>query len=50
MSLWEELQALDEDATRARLHDFLEPAQLKALFERRDELVARWQEEIGSGR
>lgn len=37
--LWDALRALDEDATRAQLRDYLEPAQMSALFRRHSELV-----------
>jgi len=39
-TFWGALRALDETATRARLRDYLEPAQLTALFERHAEIVA----------
>jgi hypothetical protein len=38
-SLWEKLQALDETAVRAKLQDFLNPAELNGLIERKGLLV-----------
>ena len=38
-SLWEKLQALDETAVRVKLQDFLNPAELNGLIERKGLLV-----------
>jgi len=38
-SLWEKLQALDETVVRAKLKDFLKPAELNGLIERKGLLV-----------
>jgi len=39
-TFWAAFRALDEDATRAGLREYLEPAQLTALFKRHAEIVA----------
>ncbi len=39
-TFWDALRTLDEKATREQLRDFLEPAQLSALFKRHAELLA----------
>ena len=38
-SLWEKLQALDETVVRAKLNDFLKPAEINGLIERKGLLV-----------
>ena len=38
-SLWEKLQALDETVVRAKLKDFLKPAEINGLIERKGLLV-----------
>ena len=38
-SLWEKLQTLDETEVRAKLKDFLKPAELNGLIERKGLLV-----------
>jgi len=38
-SLWEKLQALDETVVRAKLKDFLKPAEMRGLIERTTLLV-----------
>jgi len=45
-TLWEKLQALDEDLLREHLGQYLESAELKALLDRRDKLVRYIQDEI----
>ncbi len=50
--LWERLRALDRAEVRKRLRPFASPFQIKALFERRDKLVAhleRRMAELGPG-
>lgn len=39
-SFWEALRALDHDSVRSRLGDYLEPPQLRSLFDRHEELIA----------
>jgi hypothetical protein len=45
-SLWEKLQALDETEVRAKLQDFLNPAEMRGLIERTGLLVDHIQELI----
>jgi len=45
-SLWEKLQALDETEVRAKLKDFLKPAEINGLIERKGLLVAHIQKLI----
>lgn len=52
VTFWEALRALDEDTVRERLRDYLEPAQLTAMFKRRTALTAHIQgliDERGAG-
>ena len=43
VAFWDALRTLDHDAVRARLRDYLEPAQLRSLFERHERLVAHFE-------
>ena len=45
-SLWEKLQVLDETEVRAKLKDFLKPAEINGLIERKGLLVAHIQKLI----
>ena len=46
VDFWEALRGLNEDTTRERLREYLEPAQLSALFKRHAALVAHFEELI----
>ena len=50
-ALWEALRALDHDTVRSRLRDYLEPDQLRSLFDRHDAPVSHIESLIeGRGR
>lgn len=45
-NLWENLQNLDEEVVKERLDEYLESAELKALFQRREKLVQYIEDQI----